>query len=229
MSGSVDHRDGMTTSIATPPTASATATATATATAPDLPDPRPIFAKAVALCREVMAGVRPDQLTDPTPCTELDVRTLGQHILAVLGRVVIIGAGGDPAASPSYAVGVADDEWLNTFDTSAARLEAVWSDDAVLTNTLTVPWATLPGAVALLIYINEISVHTWDLATATDQQPDWDETVLATAYAAIRRGLPAEGRDDPALPFDAVVDVAPDAPLIHQLVTWNGRNPYSIG
>jgi len=213
----------MTTSIAPPTVPSATPGAT------DLPDPRPIFAKAVALCREIVAGVRPEQLTNPTPCTEFDVRTLGHHILAVLRRVAIIGSGGDPASTPSFAEGVADDEWVEVFDPLAAQLEAVWSDDAVLTNIVTVPWAQLPGAVALLIYINEISVHTWDLAIATDQQPAWEETVLATAYAAIRRGLPAEGREDPELPFDAVVDVAADAPLIHQLVTWNGRDPYSIG
>ena len=194
-----------------------------------LPDPRPIFAKAVALCRGVVAGVRPEQLADPTPCAELDVRTLGHHILAVLRRIAVIGSGGDPASSPTFAVGVADDEWVELFDPLAAQIEAVWSDDAVLSNILTAPWAKLPGAIVLLVYVNEISVHTWDLATATGQQPAWDGDVLATAYAAIQRGLPADGRDDIHLPFEAVVEVDADAPLIDRLVAWNGRDPYAIG
>jgi uncharacterized protein (TIGR03086 family) len=193
-----------------------------------LPDPRPIFATAVALCREVVAGVRPEQLDQATPCDALNVRTLGHHVLAVLERLAIVGAGGDPSESPDYAKGVADDEWVAVFDRFAAQIDAVWSDDAVLTNILTVPWAKLPGAVALLIYINEISVHTWDLATATGQVPAWDEGVLTTAYAAIQRGLPAEGRDNAELPFEEVVDVADDAPLIERLVAWNGRDPQPI-
>jgi len=212
-------------------TAHAPARASAQQAAPtvnELPDPRPAFASAVALCRAVVAGVRPEQLDQATPCRQLDVRTLGHHVLAVLERLAIVGAGGDPAESPDYAQGVADEQWVAVFDKFAAQIETVWSDDAVLTNILTVPWAKLPGAIALLIYINEISVHTWDLAAATGQQPTWDEGVLATAYAAIQRGLPAEGRDDPALPFEAVVDVAEDAPLVERLVAWNGRDPHAV-
>jgi uncharacterized protein (TIGR03086 family) len=211
-----------------PNTAEAPTTPHAAPSSGDLPDPRPIFAKAVALCRDVVAGVRPEQLDQPTACSELDVRTLGHHVLAVLDRLAIVGAGGDPSGSPDYAEGVADDEWVAAFDTFAAQVEAVWSDDAVLTNILTVPWAKLPGAIALLIYINEISVHSWDLASATGQSPAWDEGVLTTAYAAIQRGLPAEGRDNPELPFDEVVEVAADAPLIERLVAWNGRDPHAI-
>jgi len=209
-------------------TTEVTREAHAAPTVNELPDPRPIFATAVALCREVVARVRPEQLDQPTPCRELDVRTLGHHVLAVLERLAIVGAGGHPSESPDYAEGVADDEWVAVFDGVAARVEAVWSDDAVLTNILTVPWARLPGAIALLIYINEISVHTWDLATATGQVPAWDEDVLTTAYAAIQRGLPAEGRDNAELPFEEVVDVADDAPLIERLVAWNGRDPHTI-
>ena len=211
------------TSASTPEATRSIASPQSAPTVNELPDPRPIFAKAIALCRDVVLGVRPEHLDNPTPCTELDVRTLGRHILAVLERLVIVGAGGDPADSPDYAAGVADAEWVEVFDAFAAQIEAVWSDDAVLTNILTVPWAKLPGAVALLIYINEMSVHTWDLAAATGQTPVWDEGVLATAYAAIQRGLPAEGRAE--VPFDEVVDVGPDAPLIDRLVAWNGRDP----
>jgi uncharacterized protein (TIGR03086 family) len=200
-----------------------------TAPAGSVPDPRPSFATALELCRQVVAGVRPDQLDDPTPCTELDVRTLGHHVLAVLERIAVIGAGGDPNDSPVYAPGVGDDQWLTVFDTRAAQVATVWSDDAVLTNVVTVPWAKLPGAIALLIYINELSVHTWDLATATGQRPLWDDAVLATAHAAIQRGLPAEGRDNPELPFGEVVEVGSDASPIERLVAWNGRDPYRAG
>lgn len=203
-------------------------------------DPRPAFARAVAIGREVVATVRPDQLGDPTPCAEFDVRTLVGHLVGVLDRVALVGAGGDPFASPAFVTGVADDGWVAAYDTFAAEVERVWSDDAVLSRLCTLPWATLPGFVTLSIYVNEVTVHTWDLATATGQRPAWDEWVLALALAAMQQGLPAEGRKESfeavkagmpeehrsdADPFDEAVDVAADAPLIDRLVAWNGRRP----
>jgi uncharacterized protein (TIGR03086 family) len=219
VTGSGDHRGAMTNT-----TEVTTANSAADTGGYQIPDPRPAFAAAVALGRQTVAGVRPDQLDDSTPCNDFDVRTLGRHILAVLERLVIVGAGGDPADSPDFVEGVADGEWLAAYDAFTDRINAVWSDE-VLTNIVTVPWAKLPGAIALLIYINEMSVHTWDLATATGQTPAWDPQVLETAYAAIQFGLPAEGRDNPELPFGEVVEVPADAPLIDKLVAWNGRQP----
>jgi uncharacterized protein (TIGR03086 family) len=190
--------------------------------------------------RQVLANVRPDQLGHPTPCTEYDVRALTGHLVAVLQRVAIVGAGGDPFTAPEYATGVADDGWVAAYDAFAADIERVWSDDAVLGRMCTLPWAQLPGFATLSIYVNEVTVHTWDLAQATGQQPAWDEAVLATAFAAMQQGLPAEGRaatfaEVKALmpvehqrvgdPFAEAVPVAADAPLIDRLVAWNGRRP----
>ncbi len=190
-----------------------------------MPDPRLPFAEAVALGRHIVGGVRSEQLDLPTPCADFDVRTLGRHMLAVLQRLAIVGAGGHPDESPDFADDVADGAWLEAYDRFAGQVERVWSNDAVLTNILTVPWAMLPGAVALLIYINEITVHTWDLAEATGQAAQWNDGVVMTAFTAIQRGLPAEGRLDNGFPFAEVIEVPTDAPLIDRLVAWNGRRP----
>jgi len=222
MSGSERHHRIMSNDTTT---TTNTNTTTGERTVPAEPgiDPRPLFANAVSLCRDVIAGVRPEQFDAATPCTEFDVRTLTAHLVAVLKRVAVVGAGGDPFSVAQYMTGVADTDWLSAYDGSAAEAEAVWSDDAVLTKLVTVPWAQLPGFVAMLIYINEVTVHTWDLAAATGQQPAWSDAVLTTAYEAIHRGLPAEGRAD--APFGEVVPVADDAPLIDRIVAWNGRRP----
>ena len=44
-------------------------------------DPRVTFSRAAAQTAAVIAAVRPDQATRPTPCTEWDVRTLVGHVL----------------------------------------------------------------------------------------------------------------------------------------------------
>ncbi|MCU1391938.1 MAG: hypothetical protein JWM34_366 [Ilumatobacteraceae bacterium] len=206
---------------------------------PALPDPRPNFTRAVAIARTTIAGVRPDQLDGPTPCHGYDVHTLVGHLVAVMHRVAVVGAGGDPFSVPQAVTGVADDAWAEEFDRYAALVAEVWSDDSVLTNILTLPWAQLPGVIALMIYTSEVSVHTWDLAIATGQQPAWETPVLDMALGAMQRGLPGEGRmesfgvvdgntDGIAIPFRDVVPTGPDATPIERLVAWCGRDPQAI-
>ena len=214
-------------------------TNTAQAQNPTMLDPRPAFSTAVQLGRQVVAGVRPEQFALRTPCSDFDVHTLAAHLVAVLQRVAVVGRGEDPFIAPHFVTGIADADLLAAYDAFAAEAATVWADDAVLTNLLTLPWAKLPGAISLMIYVSEVSVHTWDLAVATGQTVAWDDSVLQIAYNAISRGLPTEGRmehyDAAAAaavgnagviaPFSAVVPTADDAPLIDKLVAWTGRQP----
>ena len=201
-------------------------------------DPRALFGRAVSLAGSVIASVRPDQLDDPTPCTDYDVRALLDHLMTVLHRVAALGRGDDPFALPG--VDVADDGWVEAWFDAARDVQAAWSDDDALTRVMRLPWAELPGAGLLAAYTAEVTLHTWDLATATGQQPPWDDRVAVVAYEAMRRALPGEGRTAileavvarmPAhsraggLPFGEPVEVGADAPLIDRLVAWSGRRP----
>ena len=187
-------------------------------------DPRPGFAAVVALGGSVISAVRADQLTAPTPCEAYDVRDLTGHLVAVLQRLAAVARGESPFSVPQEVRGVADDGWRAAWDAAAHEVQAAWTDDAVLARPLVLPFATLPGAVALAIYTGEVTVHTWDLATATGQRPAWDATVVERALATMRQALPAEPRGG-ELPFGAVVPVAEDAPAIDRLVGWLGRRP----
>jgi uncharacterized protein (TIGR03086 family) len=212
-----------------------------TTTSPTLTgsDVRTVFARALATGGDVVAGVRPDQFDDPTPCTDYDVRTLVGHLVGVLDRVVLMGRGQNPFQAPDKATGPADDAWLAAWSDAAQRVEAAWADDASLTRIVHLPWAEESGAVTLANYCCEITVHTWDLATATGQRPAWDAEVVATAWEATR-GMPGEGRHEifAAMkagmpepfrsgpdPFADAVPVPDDAPLIDRVVAWNGRQP----
>jgi len=112
--------------------------------------------------------------------------------------------------------------------------------DAALGRMVRLPWAEDTGARILVGYISEITVHTWDLATATGRMPTWDDQVLQAAFSSIRAALPAENRRAtfeavlagmppevrrPTMPFGEAVPVAADAPLLHRLMAWTGRCP----
>ncbi|MGW0555717.1 TIGR03086 family metal-binding protein [Streptomyces sp. NPDC002926] len=187
-------------------------------------DPRPDLAKAVAMAGRTLAAVRPDQLDGPTPCPEYTVRQLSNHLVAILRRVAEIGRGGDPLSIPAIADDVADGDWSKAWEAAAREVETVWSQPTILSRPLRLPFGTLPGAAAAVAYTTEFTLHTWDLATATEQRPSWDPAVLAVSLAAMRRAVPAEPRGG-QVPFAAVVDIAADAPDIDRLVAWYGRQP----
>jgi len=198
-------------------------------------DPRPILDRAITTGGVVAAGVRPEQLTDPTPCTDMNVRALLAHLIGVLDRVAALGNGEDPFAV--IETPVPDDRWADAWTVSGRRAADAWRHDAVLERPMALPWIEGSGAEILASYFSELTVHTWDLATATGQQPDWDDTVVAAALEA-RQILPAENRlalyeeisaamglDEVAVPFADAVPIPDDAPAIDRLVAWNGRDP----
>lgn len=203
----------------------------------DATDPRAIFARAVSLAGTAIAGVAPDQLDLPTPCTEMDVRTLLGHLVSVLDRVALLGRGEDPFTVE--VVSPPDDGWLDAWTSAAHGVQAAWTDDAVLDRPMSLPWLQGTGRDMLAMYVSELTVHTWDLATATGLHLDWDDDVVAVALAQCSI-LPAEDRlalfasiseamglDEVAVPYGEAVAVADDAPAIERLVAWNGRNPRS--
>ncbi|MGW7417397.1 TIGR03086 family metal-binding protein [Streptomyces sp. NPDC054863] len=186
-------------------------------------DPRQSLLQAIALAGRICAGVRPEHFDGPTPCTEFTVRGLAGHLVAVLRRIALAGRGGDVASLPTVVDDVPDAEWPQVWSAAVREVEDAWADPAILGRTLNLPFGQLPGAAAAAVWTSEFTVHTWDMATATGQLPEWDPEVVEIAYAAMQRGLPAGSRE--GAPFGDAVDVAADAPAIDRLVAWCGRKP----
>lgn len=203
-------------------------------------DPRSLFAGAIRLAGQTIAQVTPQQYGLPTPCHQMDVHHLMGHLLAVVKRVAHVGNGGSVIEVPEHIDGIADDGWSAAWTEAAHAVQVAFTDDAQLGRIFTLPWAQLPGAALLGMYANELTVHTWDLARATGQQPQFDDAVVGFAHGVMQHALPAEGRmasyeeawakmpggrGDQEPPFLEAVPVPADVPMIDRLVAWNGRNP----
>ncbi len=198
-------------------------------------DPRPTFSRALATTSSVIDAVTPDQLDRSTPCDEFTARDLLAHLVEVVERTAALGRGDAPFG---FATSTAsDDGWAACWRGAVAGYEAAWRDDAVLERPMSLPWMSGSGAEVLASYLSELTVHTWDLAKATDQSPAWDDDVLAGALE-IESVLPAEGRlelfaeiarkmgsDEVAIPFKDAVALPAGAPAIDRLVAWTGRRP----
>jgi uncharacterized protein (TIGR03086 family) len=205
-----------------------------------LPDPRPLMSKSISLAGAAIAGIRPDQMANPTPCGTFDVRALLGHLLGALDRVAVVGRNVEnPFARPEHFE-PEDGDWVRAWAEFTASAEEAWADPAALVRPTMLPWAAESGALAVRSYVAEFTAHTWDLAQATGQQPRWDDEVLTMSLEVMRQILPAEGRREM---FDAIratmpaemqsgtdayaeaIPVATDAPLIDQLVAHVGRIP----
>jgi uncharacterized protein (TIGR03086 family) len=129
--------------------------------------------------------------------------------------------------------------WLNTFDQRVAEIEAAWLDPSKLERETALPWATVPGAAVVVMYLSELLTHGWDLAVATGQRMAADDAAVETALVGMHAALPAEGRqatlaatieemgtrEDEEVPFADAVTVDADSTALERLVAFCGRDP----
>ena len=193
---------------------------------PETTDPVELLARALRLTSDVIATIEPDQAGLPTPCRSWDVTDLVSHLIDDLRKFTLRATGGSPDwKAPAERV---TDGWSQAFDTGAEELLAAWRRVGDLSGTVQAPgMGELPARFPVDQQIAELTVHAWDLATATGRPTDLDEQVgraaLSWAQGALRpefRGEESEGRA-----FGPETPIAPDAPLYDRLAAYFGRRP----
>lgn len=199
-------------------------TQTTQSTQHTIPDPRPGYATATRLAGVALSHIDAHNLAKPTPCDDYNVGQLGAHLVAVQQRVGAVARGEDPFSVLQEIPGLEPTGFSAAWDAATEAQIAAWADDSVLGRPLVLPFATLPGAIALWIYIGEVLVHTWDLTTALGIEINWDQELAEAALGSMKMGLPAEPRGG-EVPFAPVVPTNDDAPAIDRLAAWLGRTP----
>jgi uncharacterized protein (TIGR03086 family) len=185
-------------------------------------DPRPLYDGALAWALGLVRGVRTDQLTLPTPCSEFDVRALLAHLVATPQRAAAVGRGEDPFSVPSSAPQPPGDDWAGAYAEAVDAVRAVWRDPELLDRPVRAPFGQVPGRAALMAYTSETLVHGWDLAVATGRPAEADPAIVEPVLAAMQRFLPAEPRGG-RVPFEAPVPPRDGAGPTERLANWCGR------
>ena len=146
----------------------------------------------------VVGSIRADQQHLPTPCTDLDVEQLRDH---VLGWLATFEAGfSDP---DGQAPGQTRRSTGRRPTLRAVRAAADQLDRAVRAGATERPLllgeGAMPGDLALGMILWEYQVHGWDLAVATGQPwtppADAAEGVSGLRSQPAHRGLPGRGQD----------------------------------
>jgi uncharacterized protein (TIGR03086 family) len=181
------------------------------------PDLEPAAQRMARLVR----AVPDDRLGRPTPCERYTVGDLLDHIggaaLAFTGaatkRPLAGGASGDAASL--------GDDWRTRIPSDLAALAAAWGSSEAWTGMTAAGGVDLPGEVAGVVALDELVIHGWDLARATDQPAEYDGPELEAVYGMVQqfRSSGIEGLFGPPVP------VADDAALLDRIVGLAGRNP----
>jgi uncharacterized protein (TIGR03086 family) len=177
------------------------------------------LAQVLDATERLVAAVRDEQWSGSTPCTDWNVRDLLGHLVGgnVMFARLLRGDAGD--ARPAEPLG---DDPLAAYRAAADELLAACRLPGAMERTLTVPFGSVPGAVAVHLRLVETLVHGWDLARATGQAVDYpDELVereLEFTLGALGN-IPPERR-----PFAPPQQVPGDAPAIDRLVARLGRS-----
>ena len=126
----------------------------------------------------LVEGITDEQWSQPTPCSEWDVRALVNH-MAGTSKVLTASARREAPTSEPNDENLGDDP-VGSFTTAIAGAQAAWQTPGALDGEVNVPF-DMPAVAALGVNILDVGTHCWDLATATGQE----HGLSAGAVAAI--------------------------------------------
>jgi uncharacterized protein (TIGR03086 family) len=158
------------------------------------------FDPPVRQLRALLLGVTDEDLTAPTPSTDAP------------------GLSGPP---PPPSAANLPPHWRSRLPVLLEELATAWKDPAAWTGTATAGGVTMPATAMGTVAMNELVMHSWDLAQSTGQEFAADPRILEALIDFLSQG-PAEGT--PGL-FGPVVQVEDEPTLLEQALGLAGRDP----
>jgi uncharacterized protein (TIGR03086 family) len=172
----------------------------------------------------IVAGVRDDQLGHPTPCPDMNVAALLDHLVGLTFAFRRAAEKAEETGGPVADAANLAPDWRTRLPEQLDSLAAAWREPGAWEGMTTIAGMAMGAAEVGLVGLNEVLVHGWDLAAATGQQYRADP---ASAQACLDYGVELassapEMRDQI---YGPVVPVPADAPLLDQLLGQAGRDP----
>ncbi|WP_433499441.1 TIGR03086 family metal-binding protein [Sphaerimonospora sp. CA-214678] len=159
----------------------------------------------------LVRAVRQEQLGLPTPCAKFDVRDLINHLEWVAELFESLARKGPMIEQGPYA---------GDFPARAEGTLAAWSRPEAWEGTS--PAMGMPMTALGHMYLVDMVVHGWDLATATGQEYEPDPEAVSRALHFTEQMVETGRRRGVFGPPVAVPD---DAPLFDRMLGLIGRDP----
>ncbi|WP_244524212.1 TIGR03086 family metal-binding protein [Blastococcus sp. DSM 46786] len=171
----------------------------------------------------VVAGVRDDQLRDPTPCSGMPVAGLLDHLLGLALAFRLAAEKAPFDGGPSADADALAPDWRTLLPARLEALTTAWRRPGARAGEAEVAGVRMPAAAMALVALDEVLVHGWDLAAATGQPYRPDPAAVQACLEFV--GDRSDPADDPEGLFGPVVPVPDDAPALHRLLGRTGRHP----
>ncbi|MEU8656363.1 TIGR03086 family metal-binding protein [Actinoplanes philippinensis] len=184
------------------------------------------FDPPVRQIRALLLGVDDRDLAAPTPCPDWTVAALLDHLMGLSAAFTMAarkraGVPGTDGPPPQPSAGHLSPQWRSRLPVLLADLAIAWRDPAAWTGTALAGGVTLPATAMGAVAMNELIMHGWDLARATEQDYAADPRALEVLVEFLAQG-PADGTPGlfgPRFPVDAEED------LLLRAVGLAGRDP----
>lgn len=176
--------------------------------------------KAQGIAAAVMDGVKPEQLSDSTPCESWDVAQLIDHVIGAQ-HWTAAGVKGEPPTQSGE--GSAQGDYRAAFAAAAQNVVDAFSEDGALERTVNPGFGDMPATALLGLGITDTYVHAWDLATATGQEADFDPELAQQLLAASQQSIQEAFRGPEGAPFGPEQQAPAGATASQQLAAFLGR------
>ena len=177
---------------------------------------------------DLVSGVPDGRLDGATPCPSY---TLGDLLDHVGGLTLAFTAAASKSEGEIGTQGPSGDatrlshDWRTRIPDDLTALAEVWRDSEAWSGMTRVGGIDLPGEIAGLVALDELVIHGWDIARASDQPYDCDSATLEACRGFVEQfSAPGQEADREGL-FGPVVHVPNDAPLLDRVIGLSGRDP----
>jgi uncharacterized protein (TIGR03086 family) len=188
-------------------------------------DPVVLLSRSVDQVSGLIAGIREDQVSLPTPCKSWTVALLLDHLVEELPQFTERATGHAP--DEADLAPVREGGKLSAFRQRAAVYLEAWRQAGDLDRTIQLPgMGSVSARWPVEQQMTEFAVHGWDLAVATGQPTELDPDVAEAALNWAKENMRPEfrGQEESGMVFGVEVPISDDAPKYDRLAAFFGRS-----
>src|SRR3984957_7045209 len=187
------------------------------------------LAPAAQRLADLVARVRDDELSGPTPCPAY---TLGDLIEHVGGLELAFRAAAEKAIASPYVNGTPSGDaarleagWRERISADLAVLAQAWAKPDAWTGMTRIAQQDAPAEMVGVPVADELVVHGWDVARATGQPYAAEPELLDAALTFLGFFASPDAPAGPEVAFGPSQPVAGDSAPLDEVVALAGRDP----
>ena len=177
--------------------------------------------QAQQLAANVLANITEDQLQNETPCASWNVAELIDHMVGAqewARRSVV-----EEDMSDDLGQGSSAGDFNAIFAQAAEAAAAAYEEEGAMAKTVNPGFGEMPAAAVLGLATTDTFTHAWDLAKATGQSTDLDESLAGQLLEASKSSIQEAFRGPEGAPFGPEQTAPDGASAADQLAAFLGR------